>query len=279
MHPKKIYLLIINLLFVFNGFSQSNTIALPHKGNKGKFYFFWGYNRAYYTHSNLHLNGEHYDFTLYHLVAKDRQTPLSADVYLDPTKLTIPQCNYGLGYYFNDHYSISLSVDHMKYVMVQDQTVMISGYIKDSTTPYDGYYNHDYITVKEDLLVFEHTDGLNYFVAELNRTDNLLPMLTSYQGKKIEINLIEGVGIGGLYPRTNATLLSKNRHDAFHLAGYGASIKIGLDVTFYRHFYLAGHLKAGFIHMPDIRTTESSVDRGSQKFGFIQDNIMIGWRF
>ncbi len=279
MFKKQQFLLIISLLAALSTLAQTTVTTPPHPSNKGKFYFFWGYNRAYYTHSDLHLYGDNYDFTLDELVAKDRQTPFSADVYLNITKLTIPQCNYGIGFYLNDHYSVSLSADHMKYVMVQNQTVKISGTIADSHTSYDGVYNHDDLVVTKDFLVFEHTDGLNYIVAEFNRTDNLLPLFTHYTGRRIEVNLTEGIGFGGLFPRTNATLLSNARNDAYHLAGYGASVKVGLNVTFFRHLFLAANLKAGFINMPNIRTTASARDHGSQKFGFLQDNVLIGWRF
>ncbi len=279
MKHKNTLLLAFALLCTIPSFAQTTLNTPKPKGNKGKFYFFWGYNRALYTKSNLHLYGENYDFTLHKIVAKDRQTPFSADVYLNLSKLTIPQCNYGLGYYLNDHYSISLSADHMKYVMVQDQMVNISGNIAESGTAYNGTYNNEPIAVKEDLLLFEHTDGLNYIVVECNRTDNVLPMLTHCTGRKIEVNVTEGIGIGALLPRTNATLLSNKRNDAYHLAGYGMSLKVGIDVTFFHHFYLAGNLKSGFIHMPDIRTTMSKQDHAAQKFGFAQGNFLLGWRF
>lgn len=278
MQNRTCLLLLIISLAAFSGNAQE---AMPGggKSNKGKFYFFWGYNRGYYSKSNLHLYGKGYDFTLHKILAKDRQTPFSADVYLNPTLLTIPQCNYGLGYFLNNHYSISLSVDHMKYVMVQNQTVNISGTITRSNTYYNGFYDHNPIVLKESLLIFEHTDGLNYIVTEFNRTDNLLPVLSPYSGRKIAVNLTEGIGIGAILPRTNTTLLSKSRYDEFHLAGYGVSLKIGLDVTFFGHFYLAGNLKVGWINMPDIRTTQSAQDRAAQQFGFIQDNFLLGWRF
>ena len=278
MHYKNIFALIICLLSISIISGQTPTPTQKYD-KKNRFYCYWGYNRGYYTKSDLHLTGDNYDFTLHNLVAKDRQTPFSAEVYFNPSKLTIPQCNYGIGFFLNKHYSVSLAVDHMKYIMVQDQYSTITGTIADTDTPYNGSFDHSSIRVKQDLLIFEHTDGLNYIVAELNRSDNLLPLLSKYKGNKIAVHLTEGVGIGGLFPRTNATLLSKERHDDYHLAGYGLSVKVGLDITLFRHFYIAANLKAGFIHMPDIRTTASGSDRGSQKFGFLQDNILVGFRF
>jgi hypothetical protein len=55
-------------------------------------------------------------------------------------KMTIPQTNFRIGYFINDHYSIALGVDHMKYVMAQNQVANITGNIN-TGTPFDGVYN------------------------------------------------------------------------------------------------------------------------------------------
>jgi hypothetical protein len=60
----------------------------------------------------------------------------------------------------------------------------------------------------------------------------------------IKFKLTEGVGVGLLYPKTNATLLGKERYDDFHVSGYGTSLKAGLNLTFFKHFYIQGELKA-----------------------------------
>jgi hypothetical protein len=36
-----------------------------------------------------------------------------------------------------------------------------------------------------------------------------------------------------LYPKTNSTLLGKERYDDFHVSGYGTSLKAGLNLTFF----------------------------------------------
>ena len=41
-----------------------------------------------------------------------------------------------------------------------------------------------------------------------------------------------------VFVSTNAKLLGKERHDDFHVSGYGTSIKAGLNVTFFKHFYI-----------------------------------------
>jgi hypothetical protein len=94
----------------------------------------------------------------------------------------------------------------------------------------------------------------------------------------VEVELNEGIGIGGLIPRTDTKILDKKRYDEFHLAGFGLNARAGLTVTLFNHFTISGNLKAGFISMPDIRTTLSDNDRGSQHFAFFQPNFLLGWR-
>lgn len=192
--------------------------------------------------------------------------------------MTIPQTNYGFGYFINDHYHVTLAVDHMKYVMVQDQKVNINGEIGTSHTPYNGTYVDDQITLSEDFLTFEHTDGLNYAHVALNRFDDINKLLHLHS-ENISVALTEGIGVGVLYPKTNTKLMGNQRYDEFHVSGYGVSLQSAVDVTFLKHFYIQAGLRAGFIDMPDIRTTISPADRASQHFTYLQENILIGGRF
>jgi hypothetical protein len=61
--------------------------------------------------------------------------------------------------------------------------------------------------------------------------------------------------------------LGKERYDDYHVSGFGTSLKAGLNVTFFKHFYIQGELK-GYINMQDIRTTQSTDDSASQDFSF-----------
>ena len=49
---------------------------------KGQFFFYWGYNRGFYSRSDINFKGADYNFTLYDVTAKDRQSKLGADPYL-----------------------------------------------------------------------------------------------------------------------------------------------------------------------------------------------------
>ena len=73
--------------------------------------------------------------------------------------------------------------------------------------------------------------------------------------------------------------MGNERHDDFHVSGYGVSAKVGLNLTFFKYFFLQAELKGGYINMPDIRTTNNPSDRASQHFMFIQRIIAFGGIF
>ena len=144
---------------------------------------------------------------------------------------------------------------------------------------YNGTYNNDNTFVSEDFLKFEHTNGLNYVFAEIARVDDISSLFNLPNTDKFQINITEGVGAGILYPKTNTTLLEKDRYDEFHLAGYGVSINAGLNLTFFKHFFMQLDLKGGYIDMPDIRTTSNTAESASQHFLYLQRVIAFGGVF
>jgi len=251
--------------------------------NKGKFYAHWGWNRAAYSSSDITFKGDNYNFTLKDVVAKDKQNTFSVDKFLNPGNITIPQTNYGIGYFFHENYSVYVGVDHMKYVTVQDQFLTIDGFIDDSfgVVAVDGStstFENDGIQQTEDFLQFEHTDGLNYIHVAINRFDDISSNFGIHSDNFV-INLTEGIGAGILLPKTNATLLSKDRHDDFHVSGYGVHALFGLNIVIYKYFFIQTDVRAGYIDMNDIRTTNSSSDSASQDFTFLQGTLLVGGRF
>jgi hypothetical protein len=244
--------------------------------DKGSIYVFWGWNRAQYSKSDIHFEGNGYDFTLSDVTAHDRQTALGFDPYFKPDGITLPQTNFKVGYFIADNLALSFGVDHMKYVMDQNQIAAIQGEISGSgTAEFDGtYVNGDTIDLSQPgFLIFEHTDGLNYLNLEINRFDELYRFTPDFS-----ISAVTGAGVGVLMPRTNATLFDNKRHDAFHFAGLGASIKGGIEIN-YQRFFTRTEIKYGYIDMPDIRTTESSTDKASQHFTFTELDVVFGYYF
>ena len=273
------------VLATFTGFSQNTDDVTPQKytaHNKGKFYIFWGGNRDSYSKSDIHFTGNNYDFTVQDAVADDKPKGWHID-YINPSRMTIPQTNLRIGYFITDKYNVSIGVDHMKYVMRQNQVANVSGYVNlpasDAGSTHNGFYANNPKVLTEDFLTFEHTDGLNYINAEFSRVADLSKFIGLRNTDKFQINLTEGIGAGIIYPKTNAKLLGKDRHDDFNVAGFGASVKAGLNFTFFKYFFVQTELKGGYINMNNIKTTASNADKATQKFCFFETVIAVGGIF
>lgn len=282
---KNILLSSLLTVFAFTQTTNAQKTANPTKytaHNKGKMFVFWGGNRESFSKSDIHFKGPDYDFTLYNVLANDKPKGWQID-YINPSRMTIPQTNFRLGYFINDHYNISIGLDHMKYVMIQKQVADIGGVVGSSYPDYAGVYlpsgNHTIDLTAGTFLKFEHTDGLNYINTEFSRVDDFSKFLKIRNTDKFQVNITEGVGTGILYPKTNATLLGKERHDDFHVSGFGVSAKVGLNLTFFKHYFIEAEMKGGYINMNDIRTTKSPEDRASQHFLFLQRIIAFGGIF
>lgn len=289
------------MCFSLNTFAQEEiTVQRYTAHNKGKFFVSWGGNRDSYTKSDVNFRGKDYNFTVNDMKAHDKPKGWHLD-YVNPANMTIPQTNFRMGYFFSDHYSVSIGWDHMKYVMTQNQIANVTGDINLPADQAGAIYNGVYINRPVDMslngaqeggfdkgvtnpngtafLMYEHTDGLNYINTEVSRHDDISKLFGITNTDKVQINLTEGLGAGLLYPKTNTTLLGKERHDDFHISGYGLSAKAGINFTFFKYFYIQGELKGGYINMQDIRTTTSNEDKASQDFFFLQRIIAVGGIF
>lgn len=272
--------------------TKENTDLYPRKG---KFFLFWGYNRSAYTHSNIRFKGDGYNFTINDIRASDDPSNVST-VYINPTKFTIPQFNYRIGYFLNDKVFVSFGSDHMKYTILKQVTHLTGTITKGINV---GTYNNTEVVVGENSNVnnpgpsimdnlpggfvteFEHCDGLNDFSFELGR----LQQLWIAKNHKHALSVSGTAGLGMVIPDTDADVLGQApKHDmeankkAYHLAGYSVSATIGLQFDFYKHFFILARLKGGYINLPDINTTAEG-GKASQHFQFIEPMGVIGYMF
>ena len=278
----KLVFILTSSLLNLNLAAQETDSTRYTASNKGKFFISWGGNRSAYTKSDITLTGEGYNIVLSDIEALDRPKGWHVD-YINPARMTIPQTNFKLGYYINDKYYVAFALDHMKYVMTQNQYVNVNGSIdlpaEDPGAIYNGNYNNTAVQMTPDFLQFEHTDGLNFLYGEFGRSDDISKLFGINNTDKIQINVMEGIGLGLLYPKTNATVLLKERYDDFHISGFGVSLTAGLNITFLKYFYVQGDVRGGYINMNDIRTTQDTVDRASQDFFYVQSVLSLGGIF
>jgi hypothetical protein len=271
--------LVVFILLSLSSVNAQDSLYTASK--KGKLFLSWGGNRASYSKSDITFKGNGYKFTIDDVEAVDKPKGWHLD-YINPRRLTIPQTNFRLGYFISDKYAVSIGVDHMKYVMKRNLFKEVNGYISlpagEEGSIYNGTYNGNTF-ISEDFLKLEYTDGLNYVFGEFSRFDDVSKLIGVTNTDIFQLNTVVGLGIGFIYPKTNITLLQKEQTDRFSVSGYGTSLNLGLNFTFFKHFFIQTDLKGGFINMTHTKSTNSSTDIAKHHFFFLESVISFGGIF
>ncbi|AZA92352.1 Uncharacterised protein [Chryseobacterium nakagawai] len=239
---------------------------------KGQMFAFYGWNRAAFSNSDIRFKGNGYDFQLNNVTAQDRPTKFGL-VYFDPSWFTVTQYNFRIGYFIKDNLALVLGIDHMKYVMDQDQTVNFKGHISDPE--YAAMVQNGQVNLADEkFLTFEHTDGLNYENLGLEKYQSLI------NKKNVDLVWSYGAGIGFMFPKSNVKLFGNERSDRFHVAGMGTDVRASLNLVLWDHVMVRVEGKAGYINMWDIKTTlNNKPDKAQQDFVFGQLMAGIGYTF
>lgn len=239
---------------------------------KGQMFFFYGWNRAAFSNSDIRFKGNGYDFQLNNVTAQDRPTKFGL-VYFDPSWFTVTQYNFRIGYFIKDNLALVLGIDHMKYVMDQNQTVNFKGHISDPE--YAAMVQNGQVNLADEkFLTFEHTDGLNYENLGLEKYQSII------NKKNVDLVWSYGAGIGFMFPKSNVKLFGNERSDRFHVAGMGTDVRASLNLVLWNHVMVRLEGKAGYINMWDIKTTlNNKPDKAQQDFVFGQIMGGIGYTF
>lgn len=231
----------------------------------------WGWNWETYSNSDIHFRGADHDFTLKAVRAKDKQHDASLSnivkKWLNPANMTLPQTNLRIAYQWDTDTAIAINLDHMKYVVSDNQTVAASGYYG-STTYGAGATQY----LDSSFMHYEHTDGLNVVSLEYEK---------QYQLNQWDHSRAFWlVGAGVVVPKSNVTMtrLGRTRNDNFHLAGYAVDVGGGVEKDFSDRFFVRTTAKVGHVNLPDVKTSAGS-DKASQHFQFAEVAFTLGMRF
>ena len=248
---------ILLLIFCFSGWMASAQVENPAtqltstsercncptnaKLNHGTLYFAFGYNRGYYSKSDIRFEDQgqgKYDFTLYDVIGKDRP---GFDQILN-SNISIPQYVFRIGYFFNKKKDLGIEInyDHAKYIASDEQRVRIKGNV-------DGNYLDTDTVIGKPFIAFEHTNGANFAILNLVKRKTLLHDKTNNHW----LSVLGKAGGGFVYPRTDATLFGVRRDDKFHVAGYIAGVDVALRYDFFHHFFIENEAKYTFVNYTD----------------------------
>ena len=255
--------------------AQSNR--KPYSFQKVNFFGYWGYNRSFYTKSDLYFTGEGYDFHLDGSVAKDNPSTQFKQ-YINPTTLTVPQFNARFGYYFKDHYAVSLGYDHMKYIFQDQNNVLLSGTIDpgvDNVTFGSGTYVNTPVTTDRNTFHYENSNGLNYIRVELTRTDRLFAI-----GKSFTLSSNAGIGAGAILSYNDFNFAGQKDMVTISLSGYALSGHASLRFEFWNHLFLRTGVSGGYMNQKHVKTRpEDDSAYAHQQYGYLQFDTALGFMF
>lgn len=245
---------------------------------KGTLFFYWGYNRSFYTKSNIQFQGSGYDFTMAGARAHDNPSKLGWH-YLNPKSLTVPQFNIRIGYYIKNNWAISFGYDHLKYIFADQNQVRLSGYIEpglDTESNLSGNYdNADYTTDRTNFH-YENSDGLNYLRFELTRSYQWYKTKSGWFGFTTNAS----ASAGALLSYNDFRFAGQNDMRTISLSGYGLSAHLGLRFEFFQHVFLQANYGGGFMHQVHVKTRPNDVSAYARHaYGFMEMNVVIGALF
>jgi len=235
-------------------------------------YFQWGYNKDFFTRSNIHFRMSNGDrFTLHRAKAHDRGN--YPEILGDPANLSIPQYNWRLGFYLNPSRTraLELSFDHTKYIVEKGQEVRVSGVV-------DGQQLDETWTLDPSTnLHFEHSDGANFL--QVNYVW-IKPINTS---RRLKIQQVLKAGGGLTIPRTDFTWRGDQLNNKFHIAGYCAGVEGGARVYALKGLFFEGTAKTGMAHYINAfaNTRTTSGNRANHMIGYVEFiatlGVEVGW--
>ncbi|WP_276133988.1 hypothetical protein [Polluticoccus soli] len=226
-------------------------------------YFQWGYNRDFYTKSDMHFsNGDKYNFTLYGVRATDK--PDYEAFYKNPIDITIPQNSCRLGFYLDSkrEHAIEVNFDHAKYVMIDGQRLRMSGIINETPFLFDTVVSRNFIHV-------EHTNGANFLML------NYFGQTPLIERKRSQLNLTWRVGGGVVVPRSDIILMGKRLDNKYHVAGYIGAGEVGTRYYFFKGLFLEASAKVGYANYLDALAMEGG--KISHSFFFTEFIGLLGY--
>jgi len=283
MKSKNIILLLLVILIggLFSNEATAQQVdkhKKKHSTHAGTMFFYWGYNRSYYTKSDIRFVGSDYDFKLKNVTAYDRPDTFSVKNYFTPNRVTIPQYNGRIGYYISDKWAVSVGVDHYKYVMADQNHVLLNGHIdKGIDSTWGGNYTDQPVVTDINKFHYENTNGCNFIRFELMRSFDLYEI-----GAKRQVALTGNIGVGtGPVVTFNDLNFAQNHTIATpSLSGFALGLNGSLRLEFFKHFFVQMESGLGYVNLVHVRTRPDDKNQfARQDFCFSSYFAAAGFMF
>ncbi len=235
------------------------------KERKGEFYFSWGYNKEWYTHSDVKVNQPslNSNYTLSNVRSHDNP---GWDKGLFSIPLSIPQYNYRLGYFFNKKRGLAFEInfDHTKHIIQDGQFVKLTGTLNGKQV--------------DSAIHFSEANGFYYFLN--NGANFLLFNLVKrwhwYEAKngRFVIDALGKAGIGPVIPHVQNRLFGKDNNAGFQIGGWNMGVEAAVRATFYKQVYLEFSNKVDYARYSNLKVYQGTA---KQAFGTYELILSLGY--
>ena len=222
---RKLMVLVGVLVMVLNQVSAQTP--KKKKERKGEFYFSWGYNKEWYTQSDLFVDqpalGNNY--VMKGIRANDHP---GWDEGIFDRAISIPQYNYRIGYFFNKKKGLAweINFDHTKYIMADQEVHVV------------GTYQHRSV---DTFMAFNHpgsyyylNNGANFLLFNIVKRWNLFES----KSQNLKVDFLGKAGIGPVIPHVENSLFGLANDPHFQLGGWNVGVEGAIRTTFYKYVYL-----------------------------------------
>lgn len=258
--------IIIVVLVFFAGIISSEA-QTKKQSRKGEFYFSWGYNKEWYTHSNVKINqpslNNHY--TLWNVISHDRP---GWDEGIFSIPISIPQYNYRIGYFFNKKKGLAFEInfDHTKHIIQDGQMARLTG-------TYQGRQVDTSINFsKANGFYYYLNNGANFLLF------NIVKRWHWHESKNgtFKLDALGKAGIGPVIPHVENSLFGQRNQDGFQLGGWNMGIEAGIRSTFFKQVYLEFTNKIDYASYSNLKIYQG---RAKQSFGTYEMILSLGYTF
>ena len=271
MSNRKIVCRILFILLALAPFlSKAQTTK---KERKGEFYFSWGYNTEWYTHSNVSVSQPSLgnSFTFVNVRGVDHP---GWDEQFFTKAITIPQYNYRIGYIFDKAKGLGVEInfDHTKWIFENNQIVQVKGQMNNH--PYQGQVLFADSSAGSDSSSYHYlNNGANFLLF------NIVKRWHIYANKKQTV-LIDGFGkfgIGPVIPHVQVKYFEEPENDPhFQIGGWNVGVEGTLRATFFHYVYIEYANKLDYARYTNLKIYQGTA---KQAFGTYEMILNLGVTF
>ncbi len=273
-----VFMIVLLPLF---GLAQQNTstqiiTSSPSKNStkkvrKHELYFSWGYNKEWYTNSNVSVSqpalGNSFTFTN----VKGVDHPGWENEQFFTKALSIPQYNYRLGYFIDRDkgWGVEINFDHTKWLFPNNQMVHIKGMIHNQ--PFVGSVNFADSVAGSDSSSYHYlNNGANFLLF------NVVKRWHIWSNKKqtIRVDGLGKLGVGPVIPHVQVKYFDQPQNDQhFQLGGWNVGLEGDLKVTFFHYVYLEYANKVDYARYTNLKIYQGT---DKQAFGTYEMILNLG---